>query len=87
MRADEVLQAAAADARAENVQLAAEALEQAGRGVAKVFAQLLTGVPRGNELHMLVIVQGYVNEAAFALSTLALAAAPMEAQTPQIVTG
>lgn len=83
----EAIAAAEADHRAENVQLAAEALEQAGRGIHKVFGQLMAGVPRGNEVHMLIIAQGYVNEAAFALSTLAIEAAPMEAEGPKLVTG
>ena len=86
MPVKDLLQTAAADARAENVQLAAEALEQAGRGIHKVFGQLMTGVPRGNEVHSLIIVQGYINEATFALSTLATEAAPMEAEGPKLVT-
>lgn len=81
----EALEVAAADERAGKVQMALEAIDQAGRGLLRVKGQLLSGVPRGNELHYLIIVQGYVNEAAFAISELDIPPAPAENQGPKIV--
>lgn len=87
MRAEEALQAAAADERAAKVQQAMEAIEQAGRGIYKVGAQLATGVPHGNELHYLIAIQGYINEAAFVLSELAIPPAAPDTQGPKIALG
>lgn len=84
MLAKDAVLAAAADKVAGNAQLASEALEQAGRGILKVARQLATGVPKGDELHYLIVVQGYVNEAAFALSVLATEAVAPETTAPKI---
>lgn len=85
MLANEVLQAAAADKKAENVQLAYDALEQAGRGILRASRSLATGVSKGDELHTLIIVQGYINEAAFALSVLAIDAKAPEPAGPALI--
>jgi hypothetical protein len=87
MRADEVLHAAAADERATKVIAAADAIEQAGRGLYKVGVQLATGVPQGNEVHYLIAIQGYINEAAFLLSELAIPPAAPENEAPKLITG
>jgi hypothetical protein len=80
------IDAAAADDRATRVMLILKDLDQAGRGIKKVFDQLATGVPQGNELHYLIIVQGMVNSAAFELSDLAIPpAAPEAPDTNRIV--
>lgn len=80
-----VVDAALADERAGKVEAALHMIEQAGRGLVKVRNQLGTGVPQGNELHYLIAVQGYVNEAAFTLSELAIPPASPEEQGPKIV--
>lgn len=87
MRAEEALQAAAADELAGKVQEAAAAIEQAGRGIAKVFSQLAAGVPHGNELYYLAAVQGYINEAMMRLIEVATPPATPENQAPSIVLG
>jgi hypothetical protein len=81
------IEAAAADELAEKVEVAIKAVEQAGRGLVKVRNQLGAGVPQGNEVHYLIVVQGYVNEAAFALSEAAVPAAAPETQGPKLVIG
>ena len=92
MRADtkitgkDALEVASADERAAKVQMALEAIDQAGRGLLRVKGQLLSGVPRGNEVHYLIIAQGYVNEAAFAISELKIPpAAPEESAVKLVV--
>lgn len=85
VRADEALHAASADARAEKVLAVAAAVEQAGRGLYKVGSQLATGVPQGNELHYLIAVQGYINEAAFLLSELNLPPVAPDSEPPRLV--
>lgn len=79
------IEAAAADQLAEKVEVAIKAIEQAGRGLVKVRNQLGAGVPQGNELHYLIAVQGYVNEAAFAMSEAAIPAASPESEGPKLV--
>lgn len=87
MRADEALLAAAADERAGKVLAAASAIEQAGRGLYKVGTQLATGVPQGNELHYLISIQSYINEAMFVLSELAIPPTAPENEGPKLITG
>jgi hypothetical protein len=88
MRAEEALLAAAADERATKVLAAADAIEQAGRGLYKVGTKLAAGVPQGNEVHYLIAIQGYINEATFILSELAIPpAAPDEPAGPGIIVG
>lgn len=79
------VETAIADERAGIVERALKSIEQAGRGLVKVRNQLGAGVPQGNELHYLIVVQGYVNEAAFALSELATPPASPENEGPKIV--
>lgn len=81
----EVVYAMVADQRAGAVAAVLNAIEQAGRGLVKVRNQLGTGVPQGNEVHYLIAVQGYVNEAAFILSTLAIPPAAPEAEGKKLV--
>lgn len=79
------LEVAAADDRAKKVEQILADLEQSGRGVHKALGQLSTGVPQGNELHMLIIVQGRLNAAMFELSSLEIPPAAMEEPAPKIV--
>lgn len=81
------VQAKAADDRAAKVESIMKDLEQAGRGLSKVFGQVATGVPQGNEVHYLIIVQGRINAAMHDLSELAVPAAAPEGSAPQIALG
>ena len=85
MRADEALQAAAADDRAAKVTEAMEKVQQAGFGLHKVASQLSTGVPQGNETFYLTAIAGYVIEASLILQELAIPVAQPEAsEKPRI---
>lgn len=85
MRAEDALHAAQADAVAEKVQAALVSIEQAGRGIGKVFSQLSTGVPVGNEVYYLNAVQGYINVAMEALIEANTPMAAPESQAPKLV--
>lgn len=79
------LQVAAADDRAKKMEAVLADLNQAGRGLSKAYGQLAAGVPQGNELHYLIIVQGRINAAMFELSSLAIPPAAPEEPGPKLV--